>query len=49
MLAEPEEYTAANVLSGSWAAAAGGLLLLAAALVPAAAPEPEQVPLTRLG
>jgi hypothetical protein len=49
MLAEPEEYTAANVLSGSWAAAAGGLLLLAAALVPAATPEPEQIPITRLG
>jgi hypothetical protein len=48
MLAEPEEYTAADVLSGSWGAAAGGLLLLAAALVPGA-PEPEQVPITRLG
>jgi hypothetical protein len=34
MLAEPEEYTAADVMSGSWAGAAGGLLLLAAALMP---------------
>jgi hypothetical protein len=34
MLAEPDEYTAADVLSGSWAGAAGGLLLLAAALLP---------------
>jgi hypothetical protein len=48
MLAEPEEYSAADVSSGTWAAAAGGLLLLAAALVPAAAREPEPVSITGL-
>ncbi len=47
MLVEPAEFTAADVLSGPWAAAAGGLLILAAALVPLRR-EPDQVPISRL-
>ena len=47
MLVEPAEFTAADVLSGPWAAAAGGLLILAAALVPLRR-EPDRVPISRL-
>lgn len=48
MLAEPADFAASDVMSGSWAAAAGGLLILAAALVPVQR-EPDRVPISRLG